>query len=52
MNEKELWEKFQNGGKIADYIEYRNCINMKNTELKESAEDNCAGTCYKGTEYR
>ncbi len=52
MNEKELWEKFYKGGKIADYIEYRNCVNMKNTELGKSAENNRTGTCYKGTEYR
>ncbi len=52
MNEKELWEKFAKGGKIADYIEYRNCVNMKNTELEKLGEDNCLGACNKGTEYR
>ena len=52
MTEKELWEKFANGGKIADYLEYRNCINMKNTELEQSGENNCTGSCNKGTEYR
>lgn len=52
MDEKELWEKFRQGGKIADYIEYRNCVNMKNTELEQSAENNCTGSCDKGTEYR
>ncbi len=52
MNEKDLWEKFYQGGKIADYLEYRNCVNMKNTELEESAEDNRTRTCDKRTEYR
>lgn len=52
MTEKELWERFYQGGKIADYIEYRNFVNMKNTELEKSAENNCTGACDKGTEYR
>ena len=52
MDEKELWEKFAKGGKIVDYIEYRNCVNMKNTELEQLGEDNSTRTCNKGTEYR
>lgn len=52
MNENELWEKFYKGGKIADYIEYRNCVNMKNGEIEKSGENNCTGTGYKGTECR
>ena len=52
MNEKELWEKFYKGGKIADYIEYRNCLNNKNTELEKSDEVNCTRSCNQGTEYR
>ena len=52
MNEKELWEKFYKGGKIADYIEYRNCVNMKNEGSGKSGENNCTGTCNQRTEYR
>ena len=52
MNENELWEKFYKGGKIADYIEYRNCVNMKNGEIENRGENNCTGTCNQGTEYR
>lgn len=52
MNEKELWEKFYKGGKIADYIEYRNCVNMKNGESGKSGENNGTGTGNQGTEYR
>ena len=52
MNENELWEKFYKGGKIADYIEYRNCVNMKNGETEKSGENNCAGPGNQGTEYR
>ena len=52
MDENELWEKFQKGGKIADYMEYRNCVNMKNTELEKRSEDNSTQTGDKGTEYR
>jgi len=52
MDEKELWEKFYKGGKIADYIEYRNCVNMRNSELGKSGEINCTGSCDQGTEYR
>ena len=52
MNEKELWEKFYKDGKIADYLEYRNCVNMKNAELEQSAENNCTRTGNQRTEYR
>ena len=52
LDEKELWEKFANGGKIADYIEYRNCVNMKNERSEKSGENNSTGTCNPGTEYR
>ncbi len=52
MDEKELWEKFQKGGKIADYMEYRNCVNMKKSELEKSGEDFGTRAGNKGTEYR
>lgn len=52
MNEKELWEKFVNGGKIADYIEYRNCVNMKIEGSGKSGENNSTRSCNQGTEYR
>lgn len=52
MNEKELWERFAKGGKIADYIEYRNCVNMKIERLENSGENNSTRTCNQGTEYR
>lgn len=52
MNENELWEKFYKGGKIEDYIEYRNCVNMKNGEKKNRGENNCTGIGNQGTEYR
>lgn len=53
MNEKELWARFCEGGKVADYLEYRNCVNVINkTELKPSDKDNGIGSGDKGTEYR
>ncbi len=53
MKEQELWQKFLEGGKIADYLEYKNSVNAQNkTELGKSGEDNCTGIGYKGTEYR
>lgn len=53
MEEKELWQKFCDGGKIEDYLEYRNCVNMKiNTELSKGGEDYRKGTCDKRTEHR
>ena len=52
MNEKELWEKFYSGGKIADYMAYRHCVNMKKEEKENSGQNNCTGTCGQGTEYR
>lgn len=51
MNEKDLWEKFVKGGKIADYIEYRNCINMKIEVTENSDENNGTRTSNQGTEY-
>ena len=51
MDEKELWERFYKGGKIADYIEYRNFVNMKNGEIEKSGENNRTGPCNQGTEY-
>ncbi len=53
MDEKELWQKFCEGGKIADYLEYRNCVNTaQNTELSKNGEIYSPGARYKGTEYR
>ncbi len=52
MNEKELWEKFYNGGKIADYLEYRICVNMKDEESENSGKNNRTGSCNQRTEYR
>lgn len=53
MDERELWQKFCDGGKIADYLEYRSCLNMKdNTELSKSGENYREGTCDKRTDYR
>ncbi len=52
MNENELWEKFYKGGKIADYIEYRNCVNAKIEEKDNSGKNNSPRTCNQGTEYR
>ncbi len=53
MNEQELWQKFLEGGKVADYLEYKNSVNMQNkTELENSGENNRTGISYKGTEYR
>ncbi|MGN0526096.1 MAG: hypothetical protein ACI4IF_01550 [Acutalibacteraceae bacterium] len=58
MNENELWQKFCNGGKVADYLNYRNCVNSKaaqnniTTEFDKSAENYGTGTCNKRTEYR
>ena len=53
MDEKELWAKFCQGGKIQDYLEYRNCLNnAPKTELDKSDKNNCTGVGYTGTEYR
>ena len=30
MDENELWQRFCEGGKVADYLEYRNCVNVVN----------------------
>ncbi len=52
MDEKELWERFCQGGKVEDYLEYRNCVNATNkTELEPSDKDNRTGARDKGTEY-
>ncbi len=52
MDEKELWARFCEGGKVADYLEYRNCVNANSkTELEPSDKDNCTGARDKGTEY-
>ncbi len=61
MNEKTLWQKFYENGKIEDYLKYRNFINkaqtidvnnMQNiTELNTLDKDNGAGPCHKRTEY-
>lgn len=53
MDEKELWARFCEGGKVADYLEYRNCVNVINkTELEASDKDNCGGARDKGAEHR
>ena len=53
MNQQELWQKFLEGGKIADYLEYKNALNSQGeTELEKSGEDNCRGVSYKRTDYR
>lgn len=53
MDEKELWAKFCQGGKVQDYLEYRNCVNSaRKTELDKSDKDKCTGVGYTGAEYR
>lgn len=53
MDEKELWQRFCEGGKVADYLEYRKCVNAVNkTELEPLDKNNSTGSGYKGTEYR
>lgn len=53
MDEKELWQRFCQGGRVEDYLEYRNCVNMQNkTETDKNAEDNCTGPGDTRTEYR
>ena len=53
MDEKELWAKFCQGGKIHDYLEYRNCVNNAlKTELDNSDKNKCTGACNTGAEYR
>ena len=53
MDENELWQRFCEGGKVADYLEYRNCVNVVNkTEQELRDKDNRTGSCNKGTEYR
>lgn len=53
MDEKELWAKFCQGGKIQDYLEYRNCVNSApKTELDRCDKDKCTGVGNKGAEYR
>jgi hypothetical protein len=53
MDEKELWAKFCEGGKVADYLEYRNCVNASGKREKEpSDKDKRTGACDTRTEYR
>lgn len=53
MDEKMLWEKFCQNGKIDDYLEYRNCVNSSDkTEMKPSDKDNGTGARHTGAEYR
>ncbi len=53
MDEKTLWQKFCENGKVVDYLTYRSCVNSVNqTELKPIDENNCTGSCDKRTEYR
>ena len=53
MDEKELWAKFCQGGKVQDYLEYRNCLNSApKTELDNSDKDKRTGVGYTGAEYR
>ena len=53
MDEKELWEKFAQDGKIDNYIEYRKHLEMlSKTELELCDENKCIGHCDKRTEYR
>ena len=53
MDENELWQRFCEGGKIADYLEYRSCVNAVNkTELEPRDKNNSTGSCNKRTEYR
>lgn len=53
MDEKALWERFCQNGKIDDYLQYRNCVNSTSkTEMKPRDKDNGTGSGHKGTEYR
>jgi hypothetical protein len=53
MDENKLWEKFRENGRVADYLEYRNCVNsLDKTELETLDKDNGSGARHKGTEYR
>lgn len=53
MNEQEFWQKFLEGGKVADYLEYKNSVNAQNkTELENIAENNCTGIGDTRTEHR
>ncbi len=53
MDENELWQRFCEGGKVSDYLRYRDCVNAVNkTELELSDKNNRTGSCDKGTEYR
>lgn len=56
MEGNALWAKFAKGGKINDYLEYRNYINGAEaevkTELTEIDQNQCIGISDKGTECR
>jgi hypothetical protein len=53
VDEKELWERFCQNGRINDYLEYRNCVNsLEKTEMKPFGKANCTGSGHKGAEYR
>jgi hypothetical protein len=53
VDEKMLWERFCQNGKIDDYLEYRNCVNsLDKTEMKPCDKDNGTGSGHKRTEYR
>lgn len=53
MDERELWERFAQNGRIEDYLLYRSFVNAENkTEIIKSDKDNRTGACDTGTEYR
>ncbi len=56
MNEKTAWQRFETNGSVADYLEYKNCVNSKaqesETELKTGAQNNCTGTRNTGADRR
>ncbi len=58
MNEEKLWQKFCENGTVADYLNYRNCVNsvadnmQQKTELKPLDKNNGTGARNKRTEYR
>ncbi len=47
-----LWQKFCEGGKVEDYLEYRKAAVMRVRESEKSGENIGIGYSNQGTEYR
>lgn len=53
MNEQELWQKFLDGGRVVDYLEYKSFVgDADKMRSEESVKNNGTGIGDKRTEHR